>query len=94
MPILVTFIVVGLTEFTIIRAGNKPQIAPVLGGFIMGGFLFAIQEANPSLASKLGFLIVLGALVVNGTSLVNLLSPPATASAVKIVPTPSARKGR
>lgn len=59
------------------RISDKKTIAfsPVLGGFLLGIFLFAIGLVNESLATKVNYLIIVGALMLNGAPLFQLLTP-------------------
>lgn len=62
-------ITVGATEAALIKKHKTPSIRPVIGGFVLGLFLFAFGIMNEELATLFCYLIIVGALLINGASL-------------------------
>lgn len=52
---------------------GKPQMRPVISGFLLGSALLLLSFAAPTLAKYLAYLGVLGALVTNGPEVVTAL---------------------
>lgn len=50
-----------------------PVMTPVLGGFVLGIFLFAFGMVNEYLANLFCILIIVGSLLINGMSIFELL---------------------
>ena len=68
-------IVVGTTEAT--RLADKKGLAmkPVIGGFLLGIFLFGLGMVNSDLTAKFCYLIIATALLVNGSVFAKALTP-------------------
>lgn len=58
--------VVGLAEADLVLNGKPPVMRPVIGGAILGVFLFAVAELDPRLGTLFGILIVVNAVMVHG----------------------------
>lgn len=55
-------------------AEKKPmEMKPVIGAFILGLFLFAFGMVNENVATKLCYLIMVTAILMNGTKLFPIL---------------------
>ena len=55
-------------------ADKKPlEMKPVIGGFILGLFLFAFGMVDEKLASKLCILVIVTAILMNGVKLFQIL---------------------
>jgi hypothetical protein len=65
-------LVVATTESAAIIKRRSLSMRPVIAGFILGIFLFALQGLKPDIASKVMVLIVLSTLLINGDSLILL----------------------
>lgn len=50
---------------------KKFTIKPVVGGFILGLFLFAFEAWNQELATRFDVLIIIAAFLVNGTKVID-----------------------
>lgn len=66
-------IAVGASEAKTLLAGQGLKMKPVLGGFVLGIFLFAFGMANENLATRFCVLVAVAAVLVNGKSLFGLL---------------------
>lgn len=54
-------------------ADKKPlTMKPVIGGFILGLFLFAFGMVNENVASKLCILVIITAILMNGAKLFSI----------------------
>lgn len=69
------FIVVGTTEASRLASKKGLSIKPVIGGFLLGIFLFAFGMMNADLTAKFCYLIILSALLVNGSVFQTALTP-------------------
>lgn len=58
--------VTGLAEADLVLNGKPPVMRPVVGGAILGVFLFAIAELDDRLGTLFGILIVVNALMQHG----------------------------
>ena len=68
---------IGLVVVTSEAAALKRHslsLRPVIGGFILGLFLFPFDSANPALSRKVQILIVISALLMNGSALFSTLA--------------------
>ena len=55
-------------------ADKKPlEMKPVIGGFILGVFLFAFGMVNENVATKFCYLVIITALLLNGSKLFPIL---------------------
>lgn len=56
-------------------ASNKGfDMRPVVAGFLLGVFLYILQEVNESLFKAFAVLIIITAVVVNGNGIANALT--------------------
>ena len=67
-------VVVATTEAAQISNGRGVSVTPIIGGFVLGGFLFAIGAANEKLGSQFAALILVTALLINGVPLLGLVT--------------------
>jgi uncharacterized membrane protein YdcZ (DUF606 family) len=74
LAILTVLVTVGSTEANRIVNGKKTESSPVIGGFILGIFLFAFMMVNPKLGSRFCYLIIISALLINGGGLTKALT--------------------
>lgn len=74
LAMMTTMVTVGSTEVALIHKHKAPSIRPVIGGFALGLFLFAAGAVNPQIASLFCYLIITGALLINGGALLNSLA--------------------
>lgn len=63
--------VVGLSEADSVITHSKFIMKPVIGGFILGLFLYAIGELSPYLGTMFAVLVVVSALLTHGQSVFN-----------------------
>lgn len=66
-------VVVGSTEAKLLAEKKPLAMKPVIGGFMLGIFLFAIGMANESIATKMCALIIVTALLLNGIKLFEIM---------------------
>lgn len=57
---------VGFTEADRIISGKGPSMRPVIGGFILGIFLFAISSMDSTLGALFAGLVILNAVIEHG----------------------------
>lgn len=74
LPLLTVLVAVGSAEANRVVAGKPMVASPVIGGFILGIFLFTFMSINAQLTSKFCYLIIVSALIVNGDGLFKSLS--------------------
>jgi uncharacterized membrane protein YdcZ (DUF606 family) len=67
-------VTVGSAEANRMVQGKPLNSSPVIGGFILGIFLFTFLMLNPSLATKFCYLIIVSALLINGGGLIQALT--------------------
>ena len=67
-------ITVGIGEAKYLQTDKKVSMRPVIGGFVGGLILFAFDEAAPEVTKWLAVLIVVSALALNGTYLLDLVN--------------------
>jgi hypothetical protein len=74
--VVVTTVLVAVGGAEAKRITHKEPLgmSPVLGGFLLGIFLFAFGIANAGLAAKFCLLIIVSSTLVNGLSVFSLLS--------------------
>lgn len=65
--------VVATSEAKVFSNGGKLTMEPVVGGFIVGIFLFALDEVSPEVAKWFAILVLVGALLRNGTFLLKMV---------------------
>lgn len=75
LAIITVLVAVGSTEANRITSGQPMEMQPVIGGFILGLFLFTLLAVNNDLGTKFCYLVIVGALLINGAGLFNALSP-------------------
>ena len=66
-------VVVASTEAALLLENKGLSMRPVVAGFVLGIGLFSIEAVNENVATKLGTLILITALLVNGLPLLKLL---------------------
>lgn len=59
----------GSTEAARLAKKQAPTMKPVIGGFLLGLFLFALGMMSDRLATMFCILIIIGSLLINGVSL-------------------------
>lgn len=67
-------IVVATSESAALITKRSLSMRAVLGGFVLGVFLFPLDSAKPDLAKTVMTLIVISALLINGAPLLELLA--------------------
>lgn len=82
LAILTVLVTVGSTEANRVLNGKPMDSSPVIGGFILGIFLFAFMMMHPQLGTKFCYLIIVSALLINGSGLMKALNPKRTHSAL------------
>lgn len=65
--------VVGTSEAKSWQHDKKLSMQPVVGGFIAGAFLFAMDAVSPEVAKWFAILVLIGALLRNGTYLLSMI---------------------
>lgn len=65
-------IVVGVNELDRIHNKQGPTVKPVIAGFILGLGLYGIEALDPHLASLFAALLIIGTLLLKGSSVFNL----------------------
>lgn len=73
LAVTTAVIAVGSTEARYLADKKPMEMKPVIGGFILGLFLFAFGMANENLAAKFCYLIIATALLTNGVKLFQIL---------------------
>jgi hypothetical protein len=69
-----TAVVTGISAEAKYLAEKKPlEMKPVIGAFILGTFLFAFGMVNENVATKLCYLIMITAILMNGLKLFPIL---------------------
>lgn len=61
---------VAIGETKSYRTNKSLAMKPVVGGFVAGIFLFALDAVSPTIAKAFAVLVIVGALVVNWNSIV------------------------
>lgn len=74
MGLLTVIVVVASGEAKNFLVDKKFTIKPVIGGFILGAFLFALEAWNDELATRIDVLVIIGALLLNGGSITTALN--------------------
>lgn len=69
--VLVTVVSGELRSFT---KSKSFDMKPVIGGFLLGIFLYLLAEVSPALAKPLSALIIITAIVVNGNGIATALN--------------------
>ena len=73
-------VVVATTEAAAIISRRSLSMRPVIGGFVLGLFLFTIDGLAPAISNDVMALIIVSAILLNGSSLITLLiNAPKTA---------------
>lgn len=67
-------LVVATSESASLIRNHSLSMRVVIGGFILGLFLFPLDSASPELAKSVMILIVISALLVNGSELFIMLT--------------------
>ena len=65
-------VIVASTESKKLIEKKSLTMRPVIAGFLLGIFLFPLDSARPDLAKQFQVLLVVGALLVNGSDLLQL----------------------
>jgi len=79
-------IAVGSNEAKKLSTGKGVTVEPVIGGFILGLFLFAITAFNEGLGNKFCYLVIAAAALTNGAATLQTLSKLANPTPLPIVP--------
>jgi len=73
-------LVVASTESANIIKKRSLSMRPIIGGFLLGLFLFPLDSFQPKISKAVQILLVTGALVANGSSMFAVISKaPSTA---------------
>jgi len=67
-------VIVASTESKHLIEKKSLTMRPLIAGFILGLFLFPLDSANPALSKKFQVLLVIGALLVNGSDLIQIFT--------------------
>lgn len=67
-------VIVASTESKHLIEKKSLTMRPLIAGFILGLFLFPLDSANPALSKKFQVLLVVGALLVNGSDLIQIFT--------------------
>lgn len=76
--------------------GVRPFAKIIVGGFLMGGALTLLAEADPRVAKALGWVITISAILINGQTLFSVVGTtvaPATGGPSKPIPPAPANPG-
>lgn len=65
----------GSTEARYLAEKKPLSMKPVIGGFVLGVFLFALGMASESVTRKFCYFIIITALLVNGVKTMEVLDP-------------------
>lgn len=84
-PLILTAVVVavGSNEAAKVASGKGFAITPVLGGFLLGAFLFVVEDVNPKLGNAFAVLILVSSLLINGQALFKAINPSKTKKVTK-----------
>lgn len=74
LTIATVLVAVGTTETKTVIGGKGFQLRPVIGGFILGIFLFGLGSVNASLAKNFCILIIVTAILINGAQVFKLFN--------------------
>lgn len=74
LVLLTALLVVGSGEAKTVMGGKAPTLHPLLSGFIVGLFLQIFMSVNASLTTKFCYLVMIGAVLYNGASLINAIN--------------------
>jgi len=69
LAMVTSVVTTGATEAALLKKGKPPTMKPVIGGFLLGLFLFGLGMVNERIGTLFCYLIIVGALLVNGASL-------------------------
>lgn len=86
LVVTTVLVAVGSTEAKRIVNKQSPSFKAVLGGFILGVFLFTFNGINETFTRYFCILLIVGSLLINGTQLFNAFS-----SVAGIAPTPPSK---
>ena len=73
LAVTTAVVAVASTEAKHIAEKKPLAMKPVIGGFILGLFLFAFGMVNENLATKLCILVIITAILMNGVKLFSIL---------------------
>jgi hypothetical protein len=80
---MAVLVAVGSTESQSLIKDKKLTMRPVIGGFILGIFLYAFGMMNARLGRLIAILVIVGALTFNGTALFEAITGTKTAVAFR-----------
>lgn len=75
LALVTVIIAVGSTEAKSVLAGKPMTMKPVIGGFILGLFLFTFAGVNQKLFTSFCYLVIAASLLVNGNEFFKVLLP-------------------
>lgn len=75
LVMLTVMVAVGSTEAKNLITQQKLTIQPIIGGFLLGIFLFIFGMINAELGSKFAYLAIVAALLTNGVPAFQALTP-------------------
>lgn len=67
-------VIVVSTESKNLIEKKSLTMRPLIAGFLLGLFLFPLDASNPEVSKKFQVLLVLGALLVNGSDLIQIFN--------------------
>ena len=67
-------IIVASTESKNLIEKKSLTMKPLIAGFLLGLLLFPLDSANPELSQKFQVLLIVGALLVNGSDLIQIFN--------------------
>jgi hypothetical protein len=73
LAVTTAIVAVASTEAKNLADKKSLAMKPVVGGFILGIFLFAFGMVNESVATKLCILVIITAVLMNGVKLFSIL---------------------
>lgn len=77
---LTVLLATGSNEAKKLHDGKGLAISPVLGGFLLGAFLFVISDVNARLGRAFCILVIVSSLLINGTALFAAITPKTKAA--------------
>lgn len=75
LVLLTVIVAVGSTEAKNLMTKQSLTMKPVVGGFLLGVFLFIFGMVNETLGTKFAQLTIVAALLVNGVPAFQALTP-------------------
>jgi hypothetical protein len=73
LAVTTAVIAAGSAEAKLLAEKKPMEMKPVIGGFILGLFLFAFGMVNENVATKVCYLVIVTAILMNGVKLFQIL---------------------